>query len=42
MTEYPQLLHTVIDTPDARGLAEFYRQFLGLLYRRGDEPAAHG
>ena len=38
MTEFPQLLHTAIDTTDARGLAEFYRQLLGLQYRPGDEP----
>jgi len=38
MTEYPQLLHTAIDTTDVRALAEFYRQLLGLSYRRGDEP----
>ncbi len=25
MVEYPQLLHTGIDTTDARALAEFYR-----------------
>ena len=42
MTEYPQLLHTAIDTTDARALAEFYRQLLGLLYRRGDEPSDDG
>lgn len=42
MTEYPQLLHTAIDTTDARGLAEFYRQLLGLQYRLGDEPPADG
>lgn len=42
MTEYPHLLHTVIDTTDVRGLAEFYRQFLGLSYRPGDEPPADG
>ncbi len=40
--EYPQLLHTVIDTTDARALAEFYRQLLGLHYRQGDEPHADG
>jgi len=40
MAEYPQLLHTAIDTTDARALAEFYRQFLGLHYRQGDEPPA--
>ncbi len=40
MATYPRLLHTVLDTEDARGLAEFYRQLLGLRYRRGDEPRA--
>lgn len=38
MAEFPQLLHTAIDTTDARGLAEFYRELLGLHYRPGDEP----
>jgi catechol 2,3-dioxygenase-like lactoylglutathione lyase family enzyme len=42
MTEYPRLLHTAIDTTDARGLAEFYRQLLGLHYRPGDEPPGEG
>jgi catechol 2,3-dioxygenase-like lactoylglutathione lyase family enzyme len=42
MTEHPQLLHTVLDTTDVRGLAEFYRQLLGLRYRPGDEPPAEG
>lgn len=42
MAEYPQLLHTAIDTTDARALAEFYRQLLGLRYRQGDEPPAAG
>jgi len=42
MAEYPQLLHTAIDTTDARALAEFYRQLLGLQYRQGDEPPADG
>ena len=42
MTHVPMLLHTVIDTPDVRGLAEFYRQLLGLSYRVGDEPPPHG
>ena len=42
MTDYPQLLHTAIDTTDARALAEFYRQLLGLQYRLGDEPPAEG
>ena len=39
MTGFPQILHTVLDTTDVRGLAEFYRQLLGLQYRPGDEPA---
>jgi catechol 2,3-dioxygenase-like lactoylglutathione lyase family enzyme len=42
MNDYPRLLHTAIDTTDARGLAEFYRQLLGLHYRPGDEPPADG
>jgi catechol 2,3-dioxygenase-like lactoylglutathione lyase family enzyme len=35
--EFPELLQTVLDTTDARRLAEFYRQLLGLSYRPGDE-----
>jgi catechol 2,3-dioxygenase-like lactoylglutathione lyase family enzyme len=42
MDDYPQLLDTVLDTTDVRGLAEFYRQLLGLRYREGDEPPADG
>lgn len=42
MAEYPQLLHTVLDTTTPRELAEFYRQLLGLSYRPGDEPPTHG
>lgn len=42
MADYPRLLHTVLDTTDCRGLAEFYRQLLGLRYRAGDEPPADG
>ena len=42
MAEYPQLLHTAIDTTDVRALAEFYRLLLGLRYRPGDEPPADG
>jgi catechol 2,3-dioxygenase-like lactoylglutathione lyase family enzyme len=42
MAEYPQLLHTALDTTNARHLAEFYRQLLGLQYRAGDEPPADG
>ena len=42
MAEHPRLLHTVLDTTDCRGLAEFYRRLLGLRYRPGDEPPADG
>lgn len=42
MAEYPQLLHTVLDTTNVRQLAEFYRQLLGLQYRPGDEPPGGG
>ncbi len=42
MAEFPQLLHTAIDTTDARRLAEFYRELLGLQYRPGDEPPDEG
>lgn len=38
----PRLLQVVLDTTDARALAEFYRQLLGLVYRPGDEPPAPG
>jgi hypothetical protein len=39
---FPALLQVVLDTTDARGLAEFYRQLLGFVYRAGDEPPAAG
>ena len=42
MTEFPRILHTVLDSTDVRRLAEFYRQLLGLRYRDGDEPPADG
>jgi hypothetical protein len=42
MADFPQLLHTVLDTPDVRRLAEFYRQLLGLQYRPGDEAWSEG
>lgn len=32
----------VLDCTDARALAEFYRELLGLAYRPGDEPPAPG
>lgn len=38
MSYYPALRQTVLDTADARVLAEFYRRLLGLRYRPGDEP----
>ncbi len=37
---FPQL--SVLDCTDARVLAEFYRQLLGLRYRPGDKPPAPG
>src|SRR5699024_231564 len=40
MSEYPELLHTVIDTTAPRRSAEFYRQLLGYAYRPGDEPSS--
>ena len=42
MAEYPQLLHTVLDSTTPRELAEFSRHVLGLRYRLGDEPPADG
>lgn len=42
MGDHPQLMHTVIDTPDPRGLAEFYRDLLGVHYREGHEPPTDG
>jgi catechol 2,3-dioxygenase-like lactoylglutathione lyase family enzyme len=39
---FPTILQTVLDTTDARGLAEFYRELLGLRYREGDEPPPAG
>lgn len=41
-TPFPRKLHTVLDTTDARTLAEFYRKLLGLHYRPGDEPPGDG
>ena len=38
----PRLRSVVLDTTDARGLAEFYRELLGYEYRPGDEPPASG
>jgi catechol 2,3-dioxygenase-like lactoylglutathione lyase family enzyme len=42
MANHPRLLQTVLDTTDPRGLAEFYRELLGLRYRAGDEPPVDG
>jgi catechol 2,3-dioxygenase-like lactoylglutathione lyase family enzyme len=41
-SRFPRLLHTVIDTTDVRGSAEFYRELLGLTYRPGDETPTEG
>jgi catechol 2,3-dioxygenase-like lactoylglutathione lyase family enzyme len=42
MTQFPALQSVVLDATDARALAEFYRELLGLAYRPGDEPPAPG
>ncbi|MEN3360571.1 MAG: hypothetical protein V7637_4553 [Mycobacteriales bacterium] len=39
---FPRFVQVVLDTTDARGLAEFYRQLLGMRYRPGHEPPAAG
>jgi catechol 2,3-dioxygenase-like lactoylglutathione lyase family enzyme len=39
---FPEFRQVVIDSTDARALAEFYRRLLGLAYRPGDEPPADG
>ena len=39
---FPKVRQVVLDSADARGLAEFYRLLLGLVYRPGDEPPADG
>jgi catechol-2,3-dioxygenase len=41
MPDFPVLMHTALDATDCRGLAEFYREFLGLRYRPGDEIPAN-
>ncbi len=38
----PSLRSVVLDTTDARGLAEFYRELLGYRYRPGDERPGVG
>jgi hypothetical protein len=42
MSSHPVLMHTAIDATDCRSLAEFYRQFLDLQYRPGDEIPTDG
>jgi hypothetical protein len=42
MPTYPMLMHTALDATDCRALAEFYREFLGLHYRPGDEAQEDG
>ena len=42
MNEFPRFAQVVLDTTDARRLAEFYRKFLGFHYRPGDEPPQEG
>ncbi|PZG01973.1 VOC family protein [Micromonospora deserti] len=42
MSTYPVLMHTALDATDARALAEFYRELLGLQCRPGDEPPTDG
>jgi catechol-2,3-dioxygenase len=42
MSTFPVLMHTALDSTDCRQLAEFYRQFLGLRYRPGDEVPGDG
>ncbi|WGW10442.1 VOC family protein [Saxibacter everestensis] len=39
---FPLLRSVVLDCTDARRLAEFYRELLGLKYRTGDEPPPAG
>jgi catechol 2,3-dioxygenase-like lactoylglutathione lyase family enzyme len=40
--DFPEFRQVVLDAPDIRTLAEFYRQLLGLRYRPGDEPPDGG
>lgn len=42
MSTFPVLMHTALDATDCRALAEFYREFLGLRYRAGDDVPADG
>ncbi|RPF22385.1 VOC family protein [Myceligenerans xiligouense] len=38
----PRIRQVVLDTTDARALAEFYRKLFGLTYRRGDKAPPPG
>jgi hypothetical protein len=40
--QYPRWRQVVLETTNARSLAEFYRQLLGFAYRAGDEPPPVG
>jgi len=42
MSGFPLLTQVVLDTTDARRLAEFYRELLGFCYRPGDESPPEG
>lgn len=42
LDECPALVQTILDAVDVRGLAEFYRLLLGLVYRAGDEAPTSG
>ncbi len=37
-SSFPAFRQVVLDSTDARRLAEFYRQLLGFVYRPGDDP----
>ena len=39
---YPRIAQVVLDAPNARTLAEFYRELFGLEYRDGDAPPPPG
>ncbi|SDZ33949.1 VOC family protein [Herbiconiux ginsengi] len=41
-TGYPAFRQVVLDTENARELAEFYHHLLGLAYEAGDEPPVDG
>lgn len=42
METYPTVRQVVLDSRDARALAEFYRRMFGLRYRDGDQIPADG